>query len=320
MIDARMKIRHLQCFMEVARLGHVGRAADRLAVTQPAVSKTLRELEELLNVRLFTRGPKGLALTPLGEMFQHHAATGVVALQQAIACVGQGKLPSSTGIRIGALPTVAVRLMPQAVHELASRRRDAAVHLITGPNRILLERLKHRELDVVVGRLTDPDQMIGLAFEQLYLERMAVVVPPGHHLLGERPFDPRRIAAFELLMPSREDITRPIVDRLLIANGIGGLERRIETVSSDFSRAYLQQSDAVWIISHGVAALDIASGELVELPIDVSATLGPVGMTTRADDRPTPIVDEFMKVTRATAERLRNDTAGAGRPAAEGLE
>ena len=99
-------------------------------------------------------------------------------------------------------------------------------------------------------------------------------------------------------MPSREDITRPIVDRLLIANGIGGLERRIETVSSDFSRAYLKQSDAVWIISYGVAALDIAAGDLVELPVDVSATLGPVGMTTRADDRPTPIVAQFMKVTR----------------------
>ena len=109
-------------------------------------------------------------------------------------------------------------------------------------------------------------------------------------------------------MPSREDITRPIADRLLIANGIGGLERRIETVSSDFSRAYLKQSDAVWIISYGVAALDIAAGDLVELPVDVSATLGPVGMTTRADDRPTPIVTQFMKVTRqrgrAAAQRL----------------
>ena len=99
-------------------------------------------------------------------------------------------------------------------------------------------------------------------------------------------------------MPSREDITRPIVDRLLIANGIGGLERRIETVSSDFSRAYLKQTDAVWIISYGVAALDIAAGELVELPVDVTATLGPVGMTTRADDRPPAIVAEFMKATR----------------------
>lgn len=313
MIDPRMKIRHLQCFMEVARLGHVGRAADQLAVTQPAVSKTLRELEELLNVRLFTRGPKGLALTPLGEAFQHHAATGVVALQQAIDCVAQGGLRGDTGIRIGALPTVAVRLMPQAVRELTSQRRDAAVHLITGPNRTLLERLKRGELDLVVGRLADPDQMVGLAFEQLYLERMAVVVRPDHPLLAERPFDRRRVAAFEVLMPSREDITRPIADRLLIANGIGGVERRIETVSSDFSRAYLKRTDAVWIISHGVAALDLAAGDLVELPVDVSATLGPVGMTRRADDRPTPIVGQFMKATRTAAERLRVDP-GRGPP------
>ena len=311
MIDARMKIRHLQCFMEVARLGHVGRAADQLAVTQPAVSKTLRELEELLKVRLFTRGPKGLALTPMGEVFQHHAATGVVALQQAIDSVARGSLREDTKIRIGALPTVAVRLMPQAVQELTVQRRDAAVHLVTGPNWILLERLKSRELDVVVGRLADPDQMIGLAFEQLYLERMAVVVRPGHPLLTEKPFDVRRIASFTILMPSREDITRPIADRLLIANRIGAVERRIETVSSDFSRAYLKQTDAVWIISFGVAALDILAGNLVELPVDVSATLGPVGMTIRADDRPSPMVTQFMKVTRAVAERLRMEAAVA---------
>jgi LysR family pca operon transcriptional activator len=311
MIDARMKIRHLQCFMEVARLGHVGRAADKLAVTQPAVSKTLRELEELLNVRLFTRGPKGLALTPMGEVFQHHAATGVVALQQAIDSVARGALREDTKIRIGALPTVAVRLMPHAVQELTAQRRDAAVHLVTGPNRILLERLKSGELNVVVGRLADPDQMIGLAFEQLYLERMAVVVRPGHPLLAEKPFDVRRIASFTVLMPSREDITRPIADRLLIANRIGAVERRIETVSSDFSRAYLKQTDAVWIISYGVAALDILAGNLVELPIDVSATLGPVGMTIRADDRPSPMVTQFMKVTRAVAERLRTEAAVA---------
>jgi LysR family transcriptional regulator, pca operon transcriptional activator len=307
MIDARMKIRHLQCFMEVARLGHVGRAADQLAVTQPAVSKTLRELEQFLNVRLFTRGPKGLALTPLGEAFQHHAATGVLALQQAIASVAPGRLRGDANIRVGALPTVAVRIMPDAVRELTAQCRDAAVHLVTGPNRILLERLKGRELDVVVGRLADPDQMVGLAFEQLYLERMAVVVKPGHPLLAERLLKPRRLTEFEVLMPSREDITRPIVDRLLLASGIGAIERRIETVSSDFSRAYLKRTDAVWIISYGVAALDIAAGDLVELPLDVSATLGPVGMTTRADDRPAPIVDQFMKVTRTLAERLRGD-------------
>ena len=136
MIDARMKIRHLQCFLEVARLGHVGRAADQLAVTQPAVSKTLRELEEMLAVRLFARGPRGLTLTAFGELFQHYAATGVVALQQAIDSVAQGRMRGDTIVRVGALPTVAARVMPEAVLALTRARPDVTVSLVRGPNRV----------------------------------------------------------------------------------------------------------------------------------------------------------------------------------------
>jgi LysR family pca operon transcriptional activator len=131
-IDARMKIRHLQCFQEVARLGHVGRAADQLAVTQPAVSKTLRELEEILATRLFARTRKGLELTPAGELFQHHAATGLVALQQAIDSVARGGARGDTAIRVGALPTVAVRIMPGPVQGLVRARPDATVNLVSG--------------------------------------------------------------------------------------------------------------------------------------------------------------------------------------------
>ena len=314
MIDARMKIRHLQCFQEVARLGHVGRAADQLAVTQPAVSKTLRELEDILSARLFARTRKGLELTPAGELFQHHAATGLVALQQAIDSVARGRERGDTAIRVGALPTVAVRLMPRAVQDLVLSRPDATVNLVSGPNRFLLERLKSRDLDVVVGRLAEPEQMTGLAFEQLYSERLALIVRPGHPLLdGPEPFDLKRIAGHTVVVPTREDITRAAADRLLIANGVGALERRVETVSSDFSRAFLKQTDAVWIISYGVAALDLAAGDLVELPADTSDTKGPVGMTTRADERPSPAVTAFMQVTRAVAEAMRAAADGEAR-------
>ena len=303
MIDARMKIRHLQCFLEVARLGHVGRAADQLAVTQPAVSKTLRELEEMLAVRLFARGPRGLTLTAFGELFQHYAATGVVALQQAIDSVAQGRMRGDTIVRVGALPTVAARVMPEAVRGLTRARPDVTVSLVSGPNRFIIDRLKGRDLDLVVGRLAEPERMVGLAFEQLYSERLALIVRPGHPLLegGERPFDARRIAGHTVVMPTREDITRPMVDRFLIAAGIGALERRVETVSSDFSRAYLASTDAVWIISYGVAAVDLAAGTLAELPADMGDTTGPVGMTIRADDRPGPVVALLMRSIREVA-------------------
>ena len=74
------------------------------------------------------------------------------------------------------------------------------------------------------------------------------------------------------------------------------------------SEDYTRMTDAVWIISYGVVALELAAGALVELPADVSDTMGPVGMTTRADARPSSIMDLFMRATRAAAERVRQES------------
>jgi LysR family pca operon transcriptional activator len=310
-IDPRIKIRHLQCFLEVARLGHVGRAADRLAVTQPAVSKTLRELEDILAARLFDRGRRGLVPTPAGELFHHYAATGLVALEQAVDSVAQGRMRGDTVVRAGALPTVAARLMPAAVQAFVAARLGATVSLLTGPNRFLLDRLKGGDLDLVVGRLADPEQMTGLAFEQLYSERLALVVRPGHPLLAQPAFELAAIREHVVLLPGKEDIIRPTVDRLLLAAGIGALERRVETVSGAFGRTFLLGSDAVWFISYGVVALDVAAGRLVELPADMADTLGPVGMTSRAGERPSPAATHLMQAVRAAAADMRAEMAGA---------
>lgn len=309
MIDARLKLRHLQCFLEVARLGHVGRAADQLAVTQPAVSKTLRELEEIVAAQLFLRTPKGLMLTPFGELFQHHAGAGVQAVEQALESIARGRTRGVTILRVGALPTVAARIMPGAVQTLMASSPDITLNLLTAPNRYLLAALKGRDLDIMVGRLTDPEQMVGLAFEQLFSERLAIVARPDHPLLHEPRFAIRHIARHIVILPTREDITRPMVDRLLVANGVGAIEQRVETVSSDFARVFLKRTDAVWIISYGVVALDLAKGELAELPAHVADTMGPVGMTTRADARPSLAMERLMTAIRTVCQI---DEAGGG--------
>ena len=69
MIENRIKYRHLQCFIEVARQNSVTRAADVLALTQPAVSKKLKELEDMLEVKLMERSKKGVELTPYPVLF-----------------------------------------------------------------------------------------------------------------------------------------------------------------------------------------------------------------------------------------------------------
>ena len=81
-IDPRVRLRHLKTFIEVARSASLGKAAARLNVSQPAVSKTLSELEEMLGARLVSRGRGGATLTPVGRMFHSYASASLAALSQ----------------------------------------------------------------------------------------------------------------------------------------------------------------------------------------------------------------------------------------------
>ena len=104
----------------------------------------------------------------------------------------------------------------------------------------------------------------------------------GHPLLLSRGFDFARIRDYTVLMPTQGSVIRPFVERFLIAHGIGDIPVEIETVSDSFGRAMIRQSDAVWVISEGVVAPEIESGEICVLPVDTSETRGAVGLTTRA--------------------------------------
>lgn len=303
MIDPRIKLRHLVCFLEVARLKSVGNAADLLHISQPAVSKTIKELEQLLGGSLFDRSKRKLFLTPFGEVFNRYASTSLAALRQGID-VARGTHEATT-VRVGALPTVSARILPDAVEAFTATGTGVHTRVITGPNDYLLTLLRTGDVDFVIGRMTEPDAMVGLSFEHLYSERVVMAVRPEHPLLAERPFELPMIEAYQTLMPTPNSVIRNLVDRMLLAHGITHLRDEIETVSNAFGRAYVRQTDAIWIISEGVVAVDVAEGQLALLPVDTSETTGPVGLTTRTDMVSTLAADSLMQAVRDVAARIR---------------
>jgi len=304
MADIPIKFRHLNTFIEVARQRSVGRAADVLHVSQPAVTKTIRELEEALGAELFEKDGRGIRITRYGEVFLQHAGASVAAIQRGMDSVARAQASTGPLLRIGALPTVSARIMPKAIELFLAERTGNPIKIVTGENVVLLEQLRLGQLDLVVGRLAAPEQMQGLTFSHLYTEQVVFVVRKGHPLLRGRPFDFGRIREFTVLMPTRGSIIRPFAERFLISHGIAELPTEIETVSDSFGRAMLRQSDAVWIISAGVVATETNSGEFDILPIDTSETRGSVGFTTRRDDEDSPSLGILVRTIRETVEML----------------
>src|SRR5574340_796335 len=180
---SRIRLRHLSCFVAIAQERHLGRAAERLHLSQPAVSKTLSELEALAGARLVDRGRQGAQLTPAGERFLRHAVGATQALESAPAALAGPGGPSVSVVKVGALPTVGSALLPRAIARLNELRPHAGVQLRTGTNAPLLTMLRTGELDFVLGRMVEPAMMQGVSFELLYAESLAFVVQPRHPLL-----------------------------------------------------------------------------------------------------------------------------------------
>jgi len=304
----QVKTRHLTTFLEIARQGSVGKAAASLNVSQPAVTRTLRELEAALACRLVEREGRGIRLTRAGAEFRRHAGVSVAALRQGVDAVRRNPALAGPPLRVGALPTVSARIMPGIVQRLM-QEPDSGIRIVTGENAVLLEQLVRGELDVVVGRLAAPERMVGLTFEHLYSEQVLFVVRRDHPLLRDGQPAFAALADYPIVMPTRSAIIRPVVDRLLIAQGLPQLQARIESVSDSFGRAFVRQTDAVWIISEGVVADEIAAGTLARLPVDTSDTRGAVGITLHADRERPALLDAFARTAREVAASIRQEPA-----------
>ncbi len=302
MIDRRIKFRHIQCFVEIAQERSLKLAADKLNLTQPAISKTLKELEDIIGASLMTRNRAGIALNKQGKVFLHFAQISLASLQQGLDGVEKEGEHARATLKVGVLPSVAASFMPPVIKEFSELAPHVMVQIMDGPHGYLIERLKMGELDLVIGRLGRPVSMEGVSFTQLYSERVDVIVRVGHPLL-EKP-DIKRIVEWPVLYPPEGAAIRPLVERFMIANGVGEIPNKIETVSGAFGRVYTRRTDAVWIISSGVVQNETADGHLVRLPFDTDMTKGPVGLMTRPDTQPGAEEQVFRLAVQTVIEEL----------------
>jgi LysR family pca operon transcriptional activator len=293
--------RHVRCFLEVARLSSVGQAAEALAISQPAVSKTLKELELRLGVSLFDRVGRRLRLTEAGRLFQRHAGPSMTELERGVRAVRQPERHRRR-LAVGVLPTVASRIMPEAALAFADAVPGGSLRITTGPNWLLLAQLREGTLELVVGRLATPEAMAGLAFEQLYVEPVVAVVRPGHPLVASPA---QGLSGFPLVLPPRGALIRPVVEQHFLAIGQELPSALVETVSLAVGRGLLLASDAVWFISRGVVELELAAGTLVALDLGHAPDAGPVGLTRRAAGQESEELQALMAALRSAAARHR---------------
>ena len=289
--------------MVVAQERTLARAATRLHLSQPAVSKTLAELEGLAGRRLVERGRAGTQLTPAGEEFLRYAVDVTQALESAAAVLTGAAVPIAPTVRVAALPTVAGGLLVDAIARLRERRPHAGISLRIGDNPELLAGLKSGEIDVAVGRMSEPAMMQGVSFELLYAESLAVVTRPRHPLAlaGNKPLSPLDLLDYPLVIPGAGTAPRHDVEGFFAAHGVALPPGRTETQSVSVARALALVSDAVWITPRHPVQLDLDRCWLRQLNVPVPGNAEPVGILSRSGVALGELASQLMETLRELA-------------------
>jgi len=179
-----LTLRHLQCFSVLVQEGHFGRAAQRLSITQPALSNAIKQMERLLGAPLLERTTHHLALTPLGAEVLERTDFVVNTVDQALRDISSVVVRGRAHVRIGVIPS-ATRQVAAAVAAFQALQPEAAsVEWVDAPSTELVQRLRQGELDVVVAAITGAPE--GLACTELFRDPLVLLVHRDHPLAGAR--------------------------------------------------------------------------------------------------------------------------------------
>lgn len=297
LFSQRIRLRHLHTFVAVAQQGTLGRAAETLNLSQPALSKTLNELEQLTGTRLFERGRLGAQLTLVGEQFLTHAVKVLDALNSAGQALNRKEGLNNDIVRIGALPTAALGILPTVIGQFHKQQKDITLQVATMNNTMLLAGLKSGEIDIGIGRMSDPELMSGLHYELLFLESLKLVVRPGHPLLQET-VTLSRVMEWPVVVSPKGTVPRQNAEALLQSQGCKMPAGCIETLSASLSRQLTVDFDYVWFVPSGAVKDDLRRGVITALPIATQGAGEPIGILTRVDATLTPGTQTLLSAIR----------------------
>lgn len=213
-----MELRHLSTFQTIVKEGSFLRAAEKLQYAQSTITLHVQQLEAELGIKLFARQGKRVQLTPAGVALREHAdllLQRATALQQSIQDIVTGE---AGHLRIGATePTASMRL-PSLLVPFCQEHPQVKLTVETGSTQSISNRVASGDLDI--GICAAPLATLGLSFEPLFVDKMALLLPEGHPLTSLEHIYPADLQGHRLLLTEKWCSYRSVIERELLSCGL----------------------------------------------------------------------------------------------------
>lgn len=302
-IRARLKTRQLLLLVAIAEEGNIHRAAEVLNMTQPAASKLLKDLEDVLDVPLFDRLPRGMRATWYGEAMIRHARVALASLNQAHDEVQALKAGRFGQVCVGTITTPGIMLMPHAVSMVKQAHPSLRVSVQIETSDVLMERMAQGKIDMLVARLAAQHDKTALRYEALAEEPVVAIVRPGHPLLGVDGLSLRDLINSSWIVPPEGSVLRHRFDLMFREEGLDAPADLIESAALLFVTKMIGEGDAVGLVAGDVGRYYVEHGLVAVLPIELPCRMDAFGLITRTDRALSPASKVMLAaLKRAAAE------------------
>jgi DNA-binding transcriptional LysR family regulator len=293
-VRSHLKTRHLVLLVELGRHGSILRAAEAANLTQPAASKLLAELEHALGVQLFERLPRGVEPTWYGEVLIRRAGAALSEMDAAHQEVMELLSGLSGRVALGTVMTPSTGLVPEAIKLLKTRHAKVHVAISVDTSKVLTDRLRSGELDVVIGRILDTKSAAELNFEPLTDEPHSLIASADHPLAKCENLQLKDLIQEGWILPPNGSILRDRLTALFLSHGLGQPAETIETVALSVITNLLIGSNMIVALPEELVRTYLDTGLLTVLPYALSLRMDMYGIVTRKGHRLSPGADAML--------------------------
>ena len=279
-IGRRIKLRDVNVLLAVVQCGSMARAAERLSVSQPVVSKAIADLEHTLGVRLLDRSRQGIEPTSYGQALLKRGLAAFDELRQGVKDIEFLADPTLGEVRIGTTEAMAVGLLPVVINRLYRQYPRLAFHAASAASGTALYReLRERNVDFILGRLfanLDED----LTSEPLFEEPLFVVAGAQNRWLGRRKIELAQLLDEPWIMPRRETAPGVLIAGIFHQLGLTVPQAAVVTNSVQLMSALL--SSGQFLSMYPRSIMEFSAKHLAPkiLPVRLPDQCGPVGIVT----------------------------------------
>lgn len=299
---SRLRFRHLQFLDILGKTRNLRLTAEQMYITQPAATKVLMDIEEMLEARLFDRLPRGMQPNELGLFTLRYAHSALDSHRKFVDEFSTLKQGGHGHLSIGAISGAAAHLLIAAVAELQRLRPLLVVKVLEQSSDQLIVWLAERKIDVMIGRFTDESQRDQFHYENLTGERLQITAGVHHPLRGLNAPGLRELSNWPWILYPTSTALRKVSDDIFSSTGLSLTSGIVETPSFLFALELMQSTTMLSLQPAALVDKYVRRGLLTRIAAELPHRMPDFGLITLQGESPSTAVLAFMDVIRDMAQ------------------